>query len=396
MSYWYGKVAEIYLKSGTQDVWLEIQWYYRQVNLQDEDIESRQYLAVQQRGYIITTDASWYTLHLVDHRYTVLKAWSYFVHRRGEHTDVDVINVVPHFSPQPLSGDIAGNAVTGSTRNVLPLWDIPWVAIKGQELVEEARTLGQLPQEWKDNVPQAMLPTADQTIPRYYCLNCKTAITPMHPSCDLIEWNVRDVQQLLKVKGTIQDIDGECSLKEKCKDHDICGAIQGSGGGEDMEILLNIIDACVNSSIDEGSTASSISVAQMTVVSVDTDVSISDIPFAIQYESSDFLSPPLVLTHVKLSLVALVGLNDNDPSDNLVANGLLVTAKSSEEYLEIFGMAEMMATCHELSADRGAMSRFFTAAGRALYVSRTGKECVVEYGQPVQSMDELSHRAALQ
>lgn len=280
----------------------------------------------------------------------------------------------------------------------------------------------------------------------------------MHPSCDLIEWNVRDVQQLLKVKGTIQDIDGECSLKvtgnsrrscliaphyrlplyalnkkigiyrkviehlqqsksinaatlrdtyasvmkyltdvrvaflddaaasssptnsdfrsstldyylwldhtcdgfhdgwrqslatehgvtiegvekgdcsdilvfrafsvvscfslsshcqtvnwtgyhkEKCKDHDICGAIQGSGGGEDMEILLNTIDACVKSSMDEKSTASSISVAQMTVVSVDTDVvccsfssvclhdilflefqSISDIPIAIQYELS--------------------------------------------------------------------------------------------------------------
>ncbi|KAG1839614.1 hypothetical protein C8R48DRAFT_679803, partial [Suillus tomentosus] len=39
MSYWYGKVAEIYLKSGTQDVWLEIQWYYRQIDLQDEDVD---------------------------------------------------------------------------------------------------------------------------------------------------------------------------------------------------------------------------------------------------------------------------------------------------------------------------------------------------------------------
>lgn len=94
-------------------------------------------------------------------------------------------------------------------------------------------------------------------------------------------------------------------------------------------------------------------------------------------------------SHVAMRFREIQGLDHDDPLDNLVANGLLVTAKSSEEYLEIFGMAEMMATCQELSADRGAMSRFFTAAGRALYVSRTGKECVVEYGQTVQSIDEL-------
>ncbi|KAG1844919.1 hypothetical protein C8R48DRAFT_780143 [Suillus tomentosus] len=369
----------------------------------------------------------------------------------------------------------------------------------------------------------------------------------MHPSCDLIEWSLRDVQQLLKVKGTIQDIDGECSLKvtgnsrrscliaphyrlplyalnkkigiyrkviehlqkstsinaatlrdtyasvmkyltdvrvaflddaaasssptnsdfrsstldyylwldhtcdgfhdgwrqslatehgvtiegvekgdcsdilvflnwtgyhkEKCKDHDICGAIQGSGGGEDMEVLLNIIDACVNSSIDEQSTASSISVAQRTVVSVDADVNSSQFPtFPLPFNTNCRRLSVSTLgssarqiivggfgkwlpSHVAMRFREIQGLDDNDPLDNLVANGLLVTAKSSEEYLEIFGMAEMMATCQELSADRGAMSRFFTAAGRALYVSRTGKECVVEYGQTVQSMDELSSSA---
>jgi hypothetical protein len=35
----------------------------------------------------------------------------------------------------------------------------------------------------------------------------------MNPSCHFREWNAHDVQQLLKAKGTIQDIDGECSLK---------------------------------------------------------------------------------------------------------------------------------------------------------------------------------------
>ncbi|KAG2745199.1 hypothetical protein P692DRAFT_20849949 [Suillus brevipes Sb2] len=41
MSYWYGKVAQIYLKqrTGTHDVWLEIQWYYRRVDLEDVGVD---------------------------------------------------------------------------------------------------------------------------------------------------------------------------------------------------------------------------------------------------------------------------------------------------------------------------------------------------------------------
>ncbi|KAG2737385.1 hypothetical protein P692DRAFT_20761930 [Suillus brevipes Sb2] len=41
MSYWYGKVLGIYLKMAkqTQDVWLDIQWYYRRVDLEDEDVD---------------------------------------------------------------------------------------------------------------------------------------------------------------------------------------------------------------------------------------------------------------------------------------------------------------------------------------------------------------------
>lgn len=35
----------------------------------------------------------------------------------------------------------------------------------------------------------------------------------MNPSCTFRKWSNHDAQQLLKVKGTIQDVDGECSLK---------------------------------------------------------------------------------------------------------------------------------------------------------------------------------------
>ncbi|KAG2057313.1 hypothetical protein BDR06DRAFT_969501 [Suillus hirtellus] len=48
MSYWYGKVVDIYLKTVTkalpsrsiQEVWLNIQWYYHRLDLEDEGIES--------------------------------------------------------------------------------------------------------------------------------------------------------------------------------------------------------------------------------------------------------------------------------------------------------------------------------------------------------------------
>jgi hypothetical protein len=35
----------------------------------------------------------------------------------------------------------------------------------------------------------------------------------MNPSCNLREWSTDDARQLLRHKGTIQDVDGECTLK---------------------------------------------------------------------------------------------------------------------------------------------------------------------------------------
>jgi hypothetical protein len=35
----------------------------------------------------------------------------------------------------------------------------------------------------------------------------------MNPSCNLREWSSDEARQLLKLKGTIQDVDGECTLR---------------------------------------------------------------------------------------------------------------------------------------------------------------------------------------
>ncbi|KAG1844918.1 hypothetical protein C8R48DRAFT_780142 [Suillus tomentosus] len=178
MSYWYGKVAEIYLKSGTQDVWLEIQWYYRQIDLQDEDVDLS--ACVGEYELVLSGHKSVVDMSCVEGEFfdilaclydfidiggpfadhanilqydegdisqpqipfgTLYTRWTIDIQfsRHGRTLyiegvnirpqDVDAIDAVPHFPPQLLSSDIAGNVVTGSTRNVFPPWDIPWVAM---------------------------------------------------------------------------------------------------------------------------------------------------------------------------------------------------------------------------------------------------------------------------
>jgi hypothetical protein len=74
------------------------------------------------------------------------------------------------------------------------------------------------------------------------------------------------------------------------------------------------------------------------------------------------------------------GLDYTDSLETLFNDGLLVTASSQDEFLEIYGMTEMISTCRAVLDDRGAMSQFYTNVGRAIYERREGKICKVAYG----------------
>ncbi|KAG1784507.1 uncharacterized protein HD556DRAFT_1315019 [Suillus plorans] len=50
------------------------------------------------------------------------------------------------------------------------------ILIKVKALLEEARKIGRLPEGWMDTLDQAMLLIGDAIIPRYYCINCTTAV----------------------------------------------------------------------------------------------------------------------------------------------------------------------------------------------------------------------------
>jgi hypothetical protein len=84
MSYWYGKVAKIYLRPRGEthvsvfhmqmislanamylikDVWLDIQWYYRRVDLEDAGVECF-YFYFHQSVIYLMHDTAWLNLSL--------------------------------------------------------------------------------------------------------------------------------------------------------------------------------------------------------------------------------------------------------------------------------------------------------------------------------------------
>ncbi|KAG1736623.1 uncharacterized protein EDB91DRAFT_1083293 [Suillus paluster] len=131
-------------------------------------------------------------------------------------------------------------------------------------------------------------------------------------------------------------------------EHDFCGALQGCGQGEDIEFLFNAVDGCIKAPKDQISTMAAV-------------------------DAPDSAHSPTQMT--------LVSNNMDVPLEDFIANGLLVTARSTDKFLELFGMAEMMNRCQELLVDCGAMARFFTTAGKALYISQKGRDFVVQYDE---------------
>ncbi|KAG2095742.1 hypothetical protein BD769DRAFT_1678239 [Suillus cothurnatus] len=44
MGYWYGKVNDIYVARNSQDAWINIQWYYRRIDLEDECVDIAEFV----------------------------------------------------------------------------------------------------------------------------------------------------------------------------------------------------------------------------------------------------------------------------------------------------------------------------------------------------------------
>ncbi|KAG2063552.1 hypothetical protein BDR04DRAFT_1163562 [Suillus decipiens] len=180
---------------------------------------------------------------------------------------------------------------------------------------------------------------------------------------------------------------------EKCKEHDFCGALQGCGQGEDIESLLHDVDACIEAedapictdAPDPDSCAEALPVSDHTYVT--SLATLGDCPRKTLIHSFGVW----LISHIAMRFREIQGLHDNDPLDEIFSNGSLLTARNSDEFLEIFGMTEMMNVCDELGVDRSAMTRFFTAVGRTLYESQSGKLCIVEYGQRLLSSHTMEN-----
>jgi hypothetical protein len=93
-------------------------------------------------------------------------------------------------------------------------------------------------------------------------------------------------------------------------------------------------------------------------------------------------------SHIAMRFREIQGLDYTDSLDRLVFRGLVIDAANQEEFLEIYGMAEMMATCEAIVVDRGAMAQFFTNAGRAIYEKRMGKGSLVKDGLALEPCED--------
>ncbi|KAG2046008.1 hypothetical protein BDR06DRAFT_977797 [Suillus hirtellus] len=189
-----------------------------------------------------------------------------------------------------------------------------------------------------------------------------------------------DCRQALKEShGVTFEVDWSSYHNKECKEHDYCGALQGCGDGEDIEQLLNAVDASLNDPDPVGNTegdTESIGAADMDNASTQIGTELNGVDMILVGGFGRWLP-----SHIAMRFREIQGLDHNETLENLVENGLLITARSHEEFCEIFGMVEMMAKCQELSVDRGGMARFFTAVGHGLYTSNQGSKCSVEYGQ---------------
>ncbi|KAG2116294.1 hypothetical protein DEU56DRAFT_761565 [Suillus clintonianus] len=139
MSYWYGKVRGIYLTTAkkTQDVWLDIQWYYRRVDLEDQDVE-----------YVVTLGSFAETLKVSSSSLAACVG------------DYELV-LSDHKSVVDM------HCVEG---NVLQLQE---VNIEIRALMEQAMKLGKLPDGWMDDLQPTVDTSANEIIRRYSCPTCK-------------------------------------------------------------------------------------------------------------------------------------------------------------------------------------------------------------------------------
>ncbi|KAG1843313.1 hypothetical protein DFJ58DRAFT_731729 [Suillus subalutaceus] len=204
----YGKVADIYLKTGRQDVWLEMQWYYRKVDLEDEDVDLAR--CVGEYELVLSNHTSVVDIRCVEDHATILpynegdleqpqipirtlyNRWTIDV-EFSKHRNVVYMEGVNVSNSQNASNDTAGsirsNVKAGLPSNFrdidfdpqfMSLLTMPIrrggscgivgngsLIVQAIALIEQARTLGRLPDGWKDIMQKAVLPATDEIIPRY-------------------------------------------------------------------------------------------------------------------------------------------------------------------------------------------------------------------------------------
>ncbi|KAG1786394.1 uncharacterized protein HD556DRAFT_1449771 [Suillus plorans] len=252
MSYWYGKVEEIYLKTvkQKQDVWLNIRWYYRQVDLEDQGVNLAAF--VGEYELILSDHTSIVDMHCIEDHATIIQydeedlaqpqipgetlyyRWTvsmqFETHRnviqlQGVHIENSQVSTrcscdsCDHSFSSPYNlqrycrtcqqwfNDTCLVAVAKKMERTLKMrlpsiydaveFDKEFLALlttpirrgghfgvvgngiilfQVKSLLEDALTLGRLPDGWMDRVQLMKLSSVDDAVPRYYCPVCKRVV----------------------------------------------------------------------------------------------------------------------------------------------------------------------------------------------------------------------------
>ncbi|KAG1778123.1 hypothetical protein EV702DRAFT_1044814 [Suillus placidus] len=200
LSYWYGKVKEIYWKTTLQNQ------YYGQIDLEDEDINLA--ACVGEYELVLSDHTSIVDMHCVETHATIVQydegdvaqpqiptktlynRWTMHMKfvNRGKAAYLDGVNIsshpyatyrthnhphgvvathaILHSLPPGMCSDSAGHASGGLMRHAWRILDAGWTE-KPRVAIKEAIKLGSLSGSWKDDIHKAglTLTSVDELIP---------------------------------------------------------------------------------------------------------------------------------------------------------------------------------------------------------------------------------------
>ncbi|KAG1790111.1 uncharacterized protein HD556DRAFT_1310895 [Suillus plorans] len=245
-----------------KDVWLDIQWYYRRVDLEDAGVDLAE--SIGEYELVLSDHISLVDMMCIEDHATIIKydecnlaqhpvppetpyhRWNVTIKFARHRKDVNIDDALElHTDQVPESKLPATYDGIQLEEDFVAILIMPicrggpygvvgngWIYSRARSLLKEVRVNGKLPNGWKASltetdyegseveirVKQVTLITENHKIFHKGCLYVMRRyglyfVPSMDPFFRFRHWSSRNARTLMKSKGTIEDVDGECLLK---------------------------------------------------------------------------------------------------------------------------------------------------------------------------------------